>query len=225
MQPIVELDKVEKHYSLGEVDLHVLKGINLKINKGEFLAIQGPSGSGKSTIMHIAGCLDRPTKGRVIINKEIISELDDNELAVVRRNEIGFVFQFFYLVPSLTVLGNVKLPMTFAGNADEKRAVQLLKMVGLGNRMNHYPNQISGGEQQRVAIARALINSPKIIMADEPTGNLDSKSGEAILKLLMDLNKKGITLIMVTHDNKIASKADRVIHLKDGKIIKEVKRR
>ena len=175
--------------------------------------------------MHIAGCLDRPTKGRVIINKEIISELDDNELAAVRRNEIGFVFQFFYLVPSLTVLGNVKLPMTFAGNADEKRAVQLLKMVGLGNRMNHYPNQISGGEQQRVAIARALINSPKIIMADEPTGNLDSKSGEAILKLLMDLNKKGITLIMVTHDNKIASKADRVIHLKDGKIIKEVKRR
>ena len=223
MQPVIELKDIEKKYQMGEVTLPVLRGINLDIKKGEYVAIQGPSGSGKSTVLHIAGCLDRPTKGKVFIYGQDTSHLTDNQLAVIRRRKVGFVFQFFYLVPSLTVLGNVKLPLVFSGGA-EKKASELLRMVGLGKRIQHYPSQISGGEQQRVAIARALVNNPGIILADEPTGNLDSKAGESIMKLLMDLNKKGITLIIVTHDKKIASKADRVIHIKDGKIIKEVKK-
>lgn len=223
MQPIIELKGVEKTYQMGEIGLHVLKGVNLKVKKGEYVAIQGPSGSGKSTVLHIAGCLDRPTRGSVSIDGRDISHLSDNELAKIRRDKIGFVFQFFYLVPSLTVLGNVRLPLVFSGGA-ERKALDLLRMVGLGRRVEHYPSQISGGEQQRVAIARALVNNPGIILADEPTGNLDSKAGESILRLLMDLNKKGITLIIVTHDRKIASKADRIIHIKDGKIIKEIKK-
>jgi len=226
MDFILELGDVEKIYHLGEVRLPVLKGINLKIRRGEKVAIMGPSGSGKSTILHIAGCLDRPTKGKVFVDNKDVSKLSDSELARIRRDRVGFVFQFFYLVPSLTALGNVMLPMIFSGKQSRERAEKLLNDVGLPERKEHLPSQLSGGERQRVAMARAMANDPDIIMADEPTGNLDSKSGKEVIDYLLKLNeKKGVTLIMVTHDKNIASNADRIIYLKDGKIIKEVKKR
>jgi len=225
METVIELRNLDKEYDLGLVKLRVLNGINLKVKKSEVVAIMGPSGSGKSTMLHMLGCLDRPTRGKVIIDGVDVSRLSDDELAKIRREKIGFVFQFFYLIPSLTALKNVELPMTFVqGTAKDKevRAKELLKMVGLENRMNHRPSQMSGGESQRVAIARALANNPQIILADEPTGNLDSKSGKEVIEILVKLNKeKGVTLILVTHDSSIARHAERAINLKDGKIIKD----
>jgi len=225
MENIVELQNLEKEYDLGLVKLHVLKRINLKIKKAEVVAIMGPSGSGKSTMLHMLGVLDRPTRGKVIIDGVDISKLNDNQLAKLRSEKIGFIFQFFYLIPSLTALKNVELPMTFLGKSvrdNEAKAKELLKMVGLGERMYHRPNQMSGGESQRVAIARALANDPQIILADEPTGNLDSKSGKEVMDILEKLNKeRKVTLIIVTHDASIARHAERIINLKDGLIVKD----
>jgi putative ABC transport system ATP-binding protein len=220
---IVELQNVKKTYTLGEVDLHVLNGISLKVRKGEFVSIIGPSGSGKSTMLHIVGALDRPTSGKVLISGRNVSLMDDNELAVLRGRTIGFVFQAFNLIPRLTALENVMLPMWFADMGEErraKRAKSLLEQVGLSKRLDHVPAKLSGGERQRVAIARALANDPEIIVADEPTGNLDTKTGESIIKILKSINTNGKTLIIVTHDNKIAKIGSRIIRLIDGKIVK-----
>lgn len=221
MENVIELREINKIYHTGEVSLHVLNNINLKIRHGEHISIMGASGSGKSTLLNMIGCLDRPTSGKIIIDGKDASKLNDNELAHIREKKIGFVFQFFYLIPNLDVLQNVELPMIFANRKDlKKRALELLKMVGLEKRLHHYPSQLSGGEQQRVAIARALANEPEIILADEPTGNLDSKSGKAIMDILYKLNKDGITLLIVTHENFIGGKAKRRIYLKDGQIIR-----
>ena len=221
---IVRLENVWKVYEEGKVKTLALQGVSLKIKEKESVAIMGPSGSGKSTLLHLIGCLDKPTKGKIWIEGKEVSRLNENELAEIRRNKIGFVFQFFYLIPTLTALENVSLPMVFKGvkkEERERRARELLKLVGLEKRMHHKPSELSGGERQRVAIARALANEPKILLADEPTGNLDSKSGTLVMKILKRLNKeKGVTLVIVTHDKKIASYADRIIYLKDGKIIK-----
>lgn len=228
MQTLIKLENVYKVYSLGKTEIQALREINLEIKKGERLAIIGPSGCGKSTLLNLIGCLDRPTKGNIFIDGKDVSKLDDNELAMIRREKIGFVFQFFYLIPTLTALRNIMLPMTFAGfprEQQKKRARKLLEIVGLKERMNHRPSELSGGERQRVAIARAMANSPEIILADEPTGNLDSKSGKEIINLLLKLNKKyGVTLVIVTHDPHIAKVSKRIIYLKDGKIIREVRR-
>lgn len=225
MENVVELQNVEKEYDLDTIKLKVLNGINLKIKKSETVGIMGPSGSGKSTMLHLLGCLDRPTKGKVIVDGIDVSKLDENNLAKIRREKIGFIFQFFYLIPSLTALRNVELPMTFVGDESrerEKKAKELLNMVGLEGRMNHRPSQLSGGESQRVAIARAIANDPQIILADEPTGNLDSASGKEIIELLVNLNKeKKVTLITVTHDPNIAKHMKRIINLKDGKILRD----
>ena len=223
-QYIVKCKDVWKVYNPGtSAEVKALRGVNLKIKKGDFVSIMGPSGSGKSTLLHCIGCLDTPTKGKVYIDGVDVSTLNDNELALIRRYKIGFVFQFFNLVPSLSALENVELPMVFAGLPKEKRrkrAMLLLKEVGLSRRINHRPSQLSGGEQQRVAIARALANNPDIILADEPTGNLDSKSGEEIMRIFMDLNKKlGKTVIVVTHDPVVAKKSKKIIRIMDGKII------
>ncbi len=214
--------KTYNHGAQSQVD--ALKNISIDIKKGEIASIVGPSGCGKSTLLHLIGCLDKPTKGKVFINEKDVSKLNDNELARIRRENIGFVFQFFFLIPTLTALNNVMLPMSFAGinkSEKEQRATELLKAVGLEKRGNHLPSQLSGGEKQRVAIARAIANSPEIILADEPTGNLDSKSGKEVIDTLIKLNKeKGVTLVIVTHDAYIASYAKRTIYLKDGEIIK-----
>jgi len=219
----VELRDVCKTYMLDEVKVQAVCDVNLKIKKGEFVSIAGPSGSGKSTLLHLVGCLDRPTKGHIFIDGRDISKMNDNELAVARGRTIGFVFQTFNLIPRLTALENVMLPMWFAdydGNRREK-AVELLKMVGLGARLNHLPTQLSGGERQRVAIARALANEPEIIVADEPTGNLDSKTGAEIIHMLKEIHKDGATLILVTHDLNVARTAEREIHVKDGMIVRD----
>ncbi|MEM7819242.1 MAG: ABC transporter ATP-binding protein [Candidatus Aenigmatarchaeota archaeon] len=220
---IVELKNVHKTYMLDEVELNVLNGIDLKVKKGEFMSIVGPSGSGKSTLLHIIGALDRPTKGHVFIGGKDTSKMDDNELAWIRGRRIGFVFQTFNLISRLTALENVILPMWFAdfdGNRKD-RAIELLKEVGLEKRINHLPTQLSGGERQRVAIARALVNNPDIIVADEPTGNLDSKTGKEIINIFKKIHNDGATLILVTHDLDIAKVAEREIHIKDGVIIHE----
>ncbi len=223
--PLIKLENVSKVYRMGETKVQALKNINLKLEKGENVVIIGPSGCGKSTLLHLMGCLDRPTRGKVLIDGRDISKLSDNELAKIRREKIGFIFQFFYLIPTLTALENVMLPMTFAGvpsKEKEKRAKELLKLVGLEKRMHHKRSELSGGEIQRVAIARALANSPEIILADEPTGNLDSKSGKEVIKYLVRLNKeKNVTLVVVTHDLSIIKFFERKIYLKDGRIIKE----
>ncbi|NIM46618.1 MAG: ATP-binding cassette domain-containing protein [Candidatus Aenigmarchaeota archaeon] len=222
MKPIVELRNVTKEYLMGEVIVKAIDRVNLKIKKSESIALMGPSGSGKSTMLHLVGCLDRPTKGKILIDGKDVSNLSDNELAVIRRKKIGFIFQFFNLIPSFTALGNVELPMMFSRTPKRKeKAKELLKAVGLGQRLHHYPSQLSGGETQRVAIARSLANDPQIVLADEPTGNLDSKSGKEILEVLVRLNKeKGVTLLIVTHDNLIARHARRKIKLRDGKIVR-----
>ncbi|RLI98665.1 MAG: hypothetical protein DRP00_01550 [Candidatus Aenigmatarchaeota archaeon] len=223
--PLIKLENVSKVYRMGETKVQALKNINLKIEKGENVVIIGPSGCGKSTLLHLMGCLDRPTKGKVLIDGRDVSKLSDNELAKIRREKIGFIFQFFYLIPTLTALENVMLPMTFAGVPSKekiRRAKELLKLVGLERRMHHKRSELSGGEIQRVAIARALANDPEIILADEPTGNLDSRSGKEIMKYLVKLNKeKNVTLVVVTHDPMVASFFKRKIYLKDGRIIKE----
>jgi putative ABC transport system ATP-binding protein len=225
MSNVIELHNVEKIYNEGkENELKVLKGINLEIKEGEYASIVGPSGSGKSTLMHIMGCLDRPTRGKVLIDGQDVSKLSDEQLARIRREKIGFIFQQFYLIPVLTAIENVKIPMNLNNSKQidkDVKAKELLKLVGLEHRVNNFPNQLSGGEMQRVAIARALANDPKIILADEPTGNLDTKRGEEIINLLEKLNKQGRTIIIVTHDLSIAKRAKRKIMIKDGELVKE----
>jgi len=217
--PIIELRDLCKSYWAGNMEIPILKSINMKVFPGEFLAIMGPSGSGKSTLMNMIGCLDRPTCGQVVLMGQDINTISDTELAQLRGLEIGFVFQNFNLVPRLSAAQNILLP-TYAntknGTEPAKRANELIKLVGLEDRRNNRPSELSGGQQQRVAIARALINDPSIILADEPTGNLDSKTGLEVMEMFKDLNAKGRTIIMITHDDNIASYAERVVHLKDG---------
>ncbi len=218
---VVVMENVEKTYILDHIQVPALKGVNLSIDKGEFVSIMGPSGSGKSTLMNLIGCLDRPTSGRVIIDGKDISNLDDDSLAAIRRKKIGFVFQQFNLIPRLTALENVALPMWFAGadkDARARKARELLGKVGLEKRAEHRPSQLSGGESQRVAIARALVNDPEVILADEPTGNLDSRSGMEVMELLRSLSETGKTVILVTHAPEFGSMARRTIHIRDGMI-------
>jgi putative ABC transport system ATP-binding protein len=220
---IIKLENVWKIYKMGEARVNALQGINLEIKKGEFVSIEGPSGSGKSTAMNMVGALDIPTKGKIFLDGIDISTLAESDLAQIRGKKIGFIFQQFNLLPTLSALENVTLPMIFQGVPKEdrlKRAEDLLTMMDLGDRMHHKPTELSGGQQQRVAIARSLANDPEVILADEPTGNLDSKTGTNVIKFLGDLNKKGKTIIMVTHDHDIARHAHRMEFLKDGEIVK-----
>ncbi len=223
---IIEVKNVWKTYKMGKNKVHALRGISLEVKKGEFLAILGPSGSGKSTCMNMVGCLDTPTKGDVFLSGKNIAKLDESDLAQIRGKKIGFIFQQFNLLPSLTAQENVMLPMMFQGVPLEKRLKQskkYLELVGLDKRMDHLPNQLSGGQQQRVAIARSLANEPEMILADEPTGNLDSKSGGIVIDFLKKLRKKeGTTIVIVTHDEKLAESADRQVYLKDGLIVKSL---
>ncbi len=221
---VIRLENVWKIYDLGKIKVKALKGVSIRIKKGEFLAIMGPSGSGKSTFLHIAGCLDKPTEGKVFIKNRRVDCLDENELADIRLNFIGFVFQFFYLLPTLSALENVELPTIFKNIPRKeriKKARELLEKVGLKGRESHKPMELSGGERQRVAIARALANDPEVVLADEPTGNLDTKSGKIIMDLFKRLNKEGKTVVVVTHDPQIANYADRIAVMRDGKIIKD----
>jgi putative ABC transport system ATP-binding protein len=225
MTSLITLSKVVKTYKLdGGVEVQALRGIDLKIKGGEFVAIIGPSGSGKSTLMHIIGILDKPTSGTVVLEDHNIAELSEEKLAALRNKHIGFVFQAFNLLPRTTALENVELPLIYSGvpvRERKKRAEEVLNIVGLIDRGGHTPSQLSGGQQQRVAIARALITKPSLILADEPTGNLDSKAGEEIINLLKDLNKKGNTIVMVTHELEIAQEAKRIIQMRDGQIVSD----
>jgi putative ABC transport system ATP-binding protein len=210
-----------KTYEMGGEKLHALRGIDLTIRRGEYVAVMGPSGSGKSTLMNLIGCLDTPTAGKYWLAGRLVSELDDDELAAIRNKEIGFVFQTFNLLPRATALHNVELPMIYNGTPSEERlarARRALEAVDLGERMLHKPNELSGGQRQRVAVARALVNSPSIVLADEPTGNLDSKTGDEIMGLFVRLHAQGNTIILVTHEQDIARRADRIIHVRDGKV-------
>jgi len=225
MSNIVEIVNTKKTYMMGEFEVIALNGITLNIKKGEFVAIMGPSGSGKTTLLNLIGALDRPTEGNILIEGVDISELDDDELAKLRNQKIGFIFQFFNLISRMTALDNVALPMAFAGISRDqrrRRAEELLKMVKLGDRVNHKPTELSGGQQQRVAIARALGNNPSVVLCDEVTGNLDTKTGKEILDLLRTLNEEqGQTFIIVTHDPMVADCVDRIISLQDGIIVKD----
>ena len=219
--PLIELRAITKTYGQGQAAFQALCGVDLSIAEGDFVAVMGPSGSGKSTLMNILGCLDTPTSGTYILNNKDVSQMHDDELAEIRNKEIGFVFQTFNLMPRTTALNNVALPMIYAGYSKSdrnKRAKEVLEQVNLADRMDHQPNQLSGGQRQRVAIARALVNKPSIILADEPTGNLDSKTSTEIMKLFGDIHKLGNTVILVTHEEEIASYANRVIRLRDGMI-------
>jgi putative ABC transport system ATP-binding protein len=221
MRITLAMEEVSKSYTLGKLNVPVLHNINLAINEGEFAAIMGPSGSGKSTLMNLIGCLDRPTAGKIIIGDMDTSMLPDMELSRIRGKKIGFVFQSFNLISCLTALKNVELPMVYqdiSGAQRVKRASELLGMLGLGDRMDHKPAELSGGQRQRVAIARALANEPEILLADEPTGNLDSKTGLEIMQIFNNLHKEGRTILMVTHDQALAQNCDRIIRLKDGRI-------
>lgn len=218
---VIDIENLTKHYIMGEETVHALRGVSLQIRRNEYLAIMGPSGSGKSTLMNMLGCLDTPSSGRYEFNGKNVSEMDGDELAAIRNHEIGFVFQTFNLLPRSTSLRNVELPLIYAGidpETREERAAQALRDVGLGDRLQHKPNELSGGQRQRVAIARALVNNPSIVLADEPTGNLDSKTGEEIMSLLEDLYQRGNTIILVTHEADIASHARRTVFLRDGLI-------
>lgn len=221
MQPIIHLEQIRKSYFMGKQELQVLKGINLDINKNEYVALMGPSGSGKSTLMNILGCLDSPSAGRYILNGHDVSKMADDALADVRNKEIGFVFQQFNLLPRLTALENVALPLVYAGISKKQRtemAMDVIKKVGLEDRSHHKPNELSGGQCQRVAIARALVNNPSIILADEPTGNLDSKTSVEIMEIFTRIQEAGNTVILVTHEEDIAHYAKRIVRLRDGLI-------
>jgi len=221
MAKIIHIEQLKKIYHLGKVKVEALRSVSFEINSGDFVSIMGPSGSGKSTLMHIIGCLDYPTGGKYFLSGQDVSKLNDNQLALFRNQKIGFVFQEFNLLPKATILRNVELPLTYnnTNSRNKKRlAVQALEAVGLGDRLKHRPNEISGGEKQRVAIARALVNRPSIILADEPTGNLDSKTGQDIMKMIDKLHDEGNTIILVTHEAEIARYGKRIIHLKDGLI-------
>lgn len=220
-QPLINITNLKRDFQLGNETIYVLKGIDLQINKGEYVALMGPSGSGKSTLMNLLGCLDTPTSGNYILNGKDVSQMQDDDLAEIRNKEIGFVFQTFNLLPRTTALDNVALPMIYAGYSKSdrnKRATEVLTQVNLADRMDHQPNQLSGGQRQRVAIARALVNKPSIILADEPTGNLDSKTSLEIMNLFNDIHKNGNTVILVTHEEDIAKYAHRIIRLRDGLI-------
>lgn len=219
---MLEVKNIVKRYITGDIDFTALKSINLKIEKGEFTSIMGPSGSGKSTMMNILGCLDKMDSGTYILNGKDVSKLNDKELAHIRNKEIGFVFQAFNLLPRMSVLENVELPMAYAGVSKKERrekALAALEKVGLSDRVKHRPNEISGGQKQRVAIARAIVNNPAVIMADEPTGNLDTKSSIEIMRIFQDLNDEGATIIMVTHEPDIAQHTKRIVRFRDGEIV------
>ena len=209
---------IVKNYRLGEVDVEVLKGIDLDVDQGEYVALMGPSGSGKSTLMNILGCLDVPTSGIYSIEGRAVSQLSEDELAVVRGQRIGFVFQTFNLLARTSALENVELPLHYQGRPAREAAMQALESVNLAHRYDHHPNQLSGGERQRVAIARAIVTSPAIILADEPTGNLDSRTGKEILEIFEGLSRKGVTIVLVTHDHSVATNAHRIVHLRDGRV-------
>lgn len=224
MGELFRLEDVTKVYKMDEVEVRALNGISCTIQQGEFVAIMGPSGSGKSTVMHLLGCLDRPTSGQIFLEGFALSQATDNQLAEIRNAKIGFVFQQFNLLSRESALRNVETPAIYAGMKRAERvrkAKELLERVGLGDRLFHFPSQLSGGERQRVAIARALMNDPAIVLADEPTGNLDTKTGEEILALFESLHKEGRTVVLVTHDRRVASYASRILHMQDGRILQE----
>ncbi len=222
--PVIHAINLSKVYRMGEIDVHALRGVSLDVTQGESLAIMGPSGSGKSTLMNMIGCLDSPSGGQYFLDGQLVSNLRDDELAVVRNKKIGFVFQKYNLLPRATALDNVALPLRYSSNRSDikARSVRALEAVGLADRMTHRPNELSGGQQQRVAIARALVNEPAIILADEPTGNLDTQSGAEIMRLLLSLNREqGTTLVIVTHDPDIAMQTGRIVRLLDGQVLQE----
>jgi putative ABC transport system ATP-binding protein len=221
---LIRMNDIAKNYQMGEATVHALRGVDLDVDRGEFLAIVGPSGSGKSTLMNVIGCLDRPSSGEYLLDEKKVDDLSDDDLAHIRNKSIGFVFQTFNLLPRTNCLHNVELPLLYSsiGRKDrEKRALGILERVGLGDRVYHNPNELSGGERQRVAIARALVNDPTIVLADEPTGNLDSKTGSEIMAIFSELNAEGKTIVLVTHEKYIAEYSKRVINLKDGEIVTE----
>ena len=221
---LLRLTNVSKIYKMDGVAIRALDNVSLEIARGEFVAIQGPSGSGKSTLMHIIGCLDTPSAGEVLLEDQEVSQMSERQLAKIRNQKIGFVFQTFNLLPRTTALANVALPLTYANSNNKdclKKAKKALESVGLGHRLEHFPNQLSGGEQQRVAIARALVNKPSIILADEPTGNLDSQAGKEIMEIFKKLNLEGNTIVVVTHDPEVAKYAKRIIEIKDGRIVNQ----
>jgi putative ABC transport system ATP-binding protein len=219
---VIELTTITKTYRMGAEEINALSGVSLTVEPGELIAVMGPSGSGKSTLMNVIGCLERPTSGRYWFESKEISAMTDDELAAIRNVKIGFVFQSFNLLPRFSALKNVEIPLIYSGlpaKARKEKAMPVLDKVGLRDRMNHTPSELSGGQQQRVAIARALVNNPPLLLADEPTGNLDSRSGAEILNILTDLNKQGVTIMIVTHDKDVAARCRRIINLKDGRIM------
>ena len=223
---IIKTENLVRHFTVGTQTVEALRGVSLDIDKGEFVAIMGPSGSGKSTLMNIIGCLDSPTSGTYHLNNKNISTLDDDALALIRNHEIGFVFQNFHLLPRNTALDNVMLPLKYAGidkSEQEEIAMEVIKSVDLESRAHHQPSELSGGQQQRVAIARALVNKPSILFADEPTGNLDSKTGDDVMNLFTNLHKQGQTIIVITHEIEVANQAERIVSIKDGKIFEDQK--
>ncbi len=223
---IIKTENLVRHFTVGTQTVEALRGVSLDINKGEFVAIMGPSGSGKSTLMNIIGCLDSPTSGTYFLNNKNVSSLDDDALALIRNHEIGFVFQNFHLLARNTALDNVMLPLKYAGinkSEQEEIAMEVIKSVDLESRAHHQPSELSGGQQQRVAIARALVNRPSILFADEPTGNLDSKTGDDVMNLFTSLHKQGQTIIVITHEIQVANQAERIISIKDGKIFEDQK--